>query len=268
MRLLMCPIASGSSGNCTYIVLNGTRLLVDAGISCARICSGLAQIGTTPEELHGILITHEHVDHIKGLTVFCRRHEIPIYANAGTWEGMEEKRVEVPDKLKRVFETDEEFFLDKVSVRPFAIPHDAREPVGFVISASPLSCAVATDIGHISDRWIDPILGSQAVLLESNHDVNMVKSGSYPASLKRRILSNKGHLNNLDAGAVLARLVRNGTQAAFLGHLSGENNLPELAYNQVTEVLSQESIRVDRDVRIMVARRERISDMIVFSTDG
>jgi phosphoribosyl 1,2-cyclic phosphodiesterase len=154
-----------------------------------------------------------------------------------------------------------------VNVHPFAIPHDAKEPVGFAFECQGLRCGVATDLGHIHDTWMNAITGCQALVLESNHDVEMVNRGPYPSHPKRRILGRNGHLNNEDSAKALLELVKRGTQAVFLAHLSADNNLPELAYNTVCEALCDAGYCIGEDVSVTVARRDRVSDMMILE-DG
>lgn len=151
-------------------------------------------------------------------------------------------------------------------MHPFPIPHDAKEPVGYTFSCQGLRCAVATDLGHIADGWMDAIAGCQAIVLEANHDVDMVNRGPYPSHLKRRILGRNGHLNNEDCARALLRLVKTGTQAVFLSHLSQDNNLPELAYNTVCGALHEAGYDVGADVRVSVSRRDKVSDMLVLES--
>ena len=151
-----------------------------------------------------------------------------------------------------------------MNVFPFSIPHDAADPVGFRLNCGSLSCAVATDIGHINEHWIQSVSGAQALVLEENHDIDMVRRGPYPVYLKQRILSRKGHLCNEDCGRALFRLYPYGVQAVLLGHLSGENNLPEIAYATVCGMLEEKGIHIGRDLHIGIARRDKISDMLVF----
>ena len=267
MRLTVCPLFSGSSGNSVYIACGGVRLLVDAGVSAARVEANLDEIGVSPEELDAILVTHEHIDHIRGLSVLSRKYGVPIYANEGTWTGIEQKASGIPMRLRRTFYTGEEFSVGRMSVHPFAIPHDAQEPVGYAFSCGTLTCGVATDIGCVQEDWLRAVSGCQALVLEANHDVEMVERGPYPAHLKRRILGRRGHLNNEDCARALLELARGGTRAVFLAHLSADNNLPELAYNTVCGALERAGYAVGADMSVCVARRDRVSDMLVLE-DG
>lgn len=264
--MIFCPLASGSAGNCTYVSFGDKRFLIDAGISATKITNALKQLGLSPADLDGILVTHEHVDHVKGIYVFTRKYGVPIYANTGTWHGILKRDPDIPMEYRYAFETGMDFYLGNVNIMPFAIPHDANDPVGYVLRCSGLSAAVATDIGHINDEWVRAVSGSQAVLIEANHNVEMVLAGPYPYHLKQRILSRRGHLCNEDCARVLMQLYANGTQAAYLGHLSGENNTPEVAYDTVSGMLIEAGIRPGEDLALNVARRDQISDMVVLET--
>jgi len=264
--MIFCPLASGSAGNCTYVSFGDTRLLIDAGISATRITNGLKQLGLTPADLNGILITHEHVDHIKGIHVFTRKYGVPVFANTGTWHGILKRDPDIPMEFRFAFETGMDFYIRNISVTPFAIPHDANDPVGYAFRCGRLSAAVATDIGHINDEWIRAVSGAQTVLIEANHDIDMVRNGPYPYHLKQRILSRRGHLCNEDCARALMQLYAGGVQAAYLGHLSGENNTPEVAMNTVSGMLREAGIRPGEDLVLNVARRDEISDMVVLES--
>lgn len=266
MRMTVCPLFSGSSGNCVYVAMGGVRLLVDAGVSATRIEAQLAEIGVEIGSIDAILVTHEHVDHIRGLGVLCRRHHLPVYANEGTWNGILQKEAGIPAACRRMFYTGEDFYIGALDVHPFAIPHDAMEPVGYAIGCQGLRCGVATDIGHICDGWLEAVSGCQALVLEANHDVEMVRRGPYPQRLKSRILSKRGHLSNEDCASALLTLAERGAQAVFLSHLSADNNLPELAYNTVCEALMRAGYAVGETISVSLARRDRVSDMLVLES--
>lgn len=265
--MTVCPLFSGSSGNSVYIACGGVRMLVDAGVSAARVEGALREIGSAPEDIDAVLVTHEHVDHVRGLGVLCRKYGLPVYANEGTWSGILQKESGIPGGCMRTFCTGEDFYIGGVNVRPFAIPHDAMEPVGFALAHQGLRCGVATDIGHIREDWMEAVSGCHALVLEANHDIGMVERGPYPQRLKRRILGRNGHLNNEDCAKALLTLVERGTQAVFLSHLSQDNNLPELAYDTVCGALAQAGYAVGEQVRVSVSRRDRVSDLLVLE-DG
>ena len=205
----MCSIASGSSGNCIYVGSDNSHLLIDTGISKKRIEEGLNKLEIKGDELDGILITHEHSDHIKGLGVFSRKYEIPIYATPGTIAGIKESSTlgKMPEGLLHPIKTDHPFRLGELDVHPFAISHDANEPSGYRIEQGGKSVAVATDLGKYDDYIIDKLQGLDVLLLEANHDIRMLQAGSYPYPLKRRILGERGHLSNEASGQLLGKVL-------------------------------------------------------------
>jgi len=257
----VCVIGSGSSGNSTFVEAGDCKLLIDAGFSGVRISGALEEIDVDPSKIHGILITHEHTDHVRGAGILSRRYGIPIYASKQTWEAMESSIGEVKEENKKTFDKDNKFKIKGLEIEPFDIPHDAVEPVGYSIYHKDKKLAFATDIGHINEELIYNLLGSDLVLLESNHDVEMLKIGPYPWFLKRRILSKHGHLSNEDAGEVVAQLAMNDTKHILLGHLSAENNFPELAYETVASILQEKGIYIDKDVKLDIVQRDERSDV-------
>ncbi len=261
----LCSIASGSSGNCIYVGSDHTSLLVDVGISKKRIEEGLRSIDRSCQECDGILITHEHSDHIKGLGVISRKHEIPVYCTKGTMEAIQKMNNlgKLPPDLFHVIEADRPFQIGDLEVNPFSISHDAAEPVGYRINQGKKSVGIATDLGYYDEYIVQNLSGLDVLLLEANHDVNMLQVGRYPYYLKQRILGNKGHLSNETAGRLLCRLLHDRLQAVFLGHLSQENNYEALAYETVcAEVTMGENPWTSSDFKITVAHRDRISDLV------
>ncbi|MHC1785548.1 MAG: MBL fold metallo-hydrolase [Christensenellales bacterium] len=260
MKLTFCSLNSGSNGNATYVAAGNTRILIDAGLSGRSIVGALETIGVLPETLSGILVTHEHIDHIKGVGALSRKYHLPVYANAATWEKMARIVGEVAAPLRRVFETDLDFYVGDLAVMPFSIPHDTVEPVAFRVYAGARSVAVATDMGHVTKRTLKHLAGTDLVLLESNHDIDMLTHNDrYPEQLKRRILGNRGHLSNLACADTLMRLYETGVSKALLGHLSQDNNTPELAMRTVSETLSHEGLRPGRDVLLEMTWRDHPS---------
>ena len=251
----MVSIASGSSGNCIYIGSDNTHVLVDAGISNKRIEMGLNDLGLNARELDGILITHEHSDHIKGLGVLARKYGTPIYSTKETLEEIQDSKSlgEIPEDLMHPITPDVDFMVGDLEVKPFRIDHDAANPVAYRVQNEKRSVAVATDMGHYSQYIIDHLQGLDAILLEANHDVDMLMAGPYPYALKQRILSGRGHLCNEDCGRALAQLRATGVKNAVLGHLSKENNFPPLAVATVQGVLEEAGIT---DVSLALARRD------------
>jgi len=235
--MLFSPLCSGSSGNASYLAAGGVRLLVDAGVTAKRMESLLDMIDVSAKELDAILVTHEHSDHVSGVGVLSRRYDLPVYAAAECWEHMPASLGDIATKNKRVFEPDHDFYLQQLCVHPFSTPHDAAHAVGYSFFHDGKKLSIMTDIGHVSSGMLDEVAGSDLLLLEANHDVDMLKAGSYPYPLKMRILSSRGHLCNEDAGLVLQKLYDRGVKNAILGHLSQENNTPELALVTVQTVL-------------------------------
>ena len=251
-RFQVHVLASGSKGNAIYIQSGGTGLLIDAGISARRITNGLAEIGVKPADLAGVLLTHEHRDHVAGLPVFCRKYGVPVYAKEATWYGLACRR-EIDPACCRILP--DSIRLGELTVDPFSIPHDAADPVGFVLTRNGAKCTVATDVGFVTDAVRSALEDSDVVVLEANHDVGMVKNGPYPLFLQQRILSNRGHLSNADAAWTLAKLPSKPAMDVFLAHLSHENNTPSLAYDTVRNVLDT-SGRLAA-IRLFVASQER-----------
>ncbi len=263
MRLV--SIASGSSGNCIYVGTDTTHILIDAGISTRRIEAGLAGLGVKGSELSGILVTHEHSDHIGGLRLFSRKHEIPIYTTKGTYAGILSSRSvgELPDGLHQEVSPDKAFQIGDLRITPFSIEHDAADPCAFRVDAGGSSAAVVTDLGNYSQYTINHLLGLDAVLLEANHDVRMLETGPYPYYLKRRIMGNSGHLSNDSAGRLLGEILHDGFQKALLGHLSKENNYADLACETVRlEITEGENAYRGTDFDIAVADRKEMSETI------
>lgn len=256
MRL--CSIASGSSGNCIYVGSDATHLLVDVGISGKRAESGLNYLGLSGRDIDGILVTHEHADHISGLGIMARKYGIPIYATKGTIEAiLQSGNVgEIDGELFHEVRADEKLTIKDLTINPMHISHDAAQPVAYRVSYGRKKVAICTDLGHFTDYTVDCLRGMDALLLEANHDVNMLQVGSYPYYLKQRILSDKGHLSNENSGRLLSRILHDGIQAILLGHLSRENNLPELAYEAVRmEITLGDNPYNANDFPLQVAKR-------------
>lgn len=253
--LELCTLFSSSSGNCVYVSDGETRLLVDCGVSGKRIESGLKGIGVKPEEIHGVLLTHEHSDHITSVGILHRRYGWNIYANNLTWKAAESVVGKIDSSCLHFFCNP--FQIGGIEVSPFSIPHDAADPVGYRFSKGDSCVTVATDLGIITPEVEENLKGSDVVLLEANHDEEMLKMGPYPYSLKRRILHHLGHLSNENAGKLCVRLAKSGTKEILLGHLSKQNNIPELAYQTVVSYLQEHAML--GQVKIEVAPCEGIS---------
>ena len=258
----VCSLFSGSSGNSIFISSGDTSLLVDAGVSGRRIEEALSEIGESIDTISGIIITHEHSDHITGAGILSRRHKIPIYTNKETWDAMRRFTGKLAPALTQIIEPGQLFRIGDIDISSFPIPHDAACPVGYNFFIEDKKITVATDIGHISDDLLTYLEKSFMILLESNHDIEMLKTGRYPWPLKKRILGDYGHLCNEITGKTVAHLAEGGTKFFLLGHLSKENNFPELAYQTVYNALIEKKIVPDKDVYLDVALRDRASKMI------
>lgn len=263
MRL--CSIASGSSGNCIYVGDENTHLLVDAGISKKRIDAGLDTLNIQGNQINGILITHEHVDHIQGLGVFSRKYEVPIYGTKGTIEGIKNCKNlgKMPEGLLHEISTDVDYQLGSITIRPFKISHDANEPSGYRMSNGAKSVAVATDLGIYDSYIVENLKDLNAIVLEANHDIHMLEVGPYPYNLKRRVMGDKGHLSNELSGRLLCDILHDNLEYVVLGHLSKENNYEELAFETVKlEVTMGNNPYKGEDISIMVAKRDTVSKII------
>lgn len=251
-------LASGSKGNATFLQFNDTNILVDAGISARRIKQGLDRIGAAVEELDGIVITHEHRDHIAGLTTLAKKYRLPMYSRPATWQSMAIKDT-LPLECCR--DLSDSLDIGSVKIEPFRISHDAADPVGFNFFADHLKCTVATDLGFVTDSVKKALSLSDILVLEANHDVDMLKEGSYPWPLKQRILSNRGHLSNVDAGWALARLDKKNRTDIFLAHLSQENNRPDIARDTVSDILKEQGWKVGEDINLYLTYPNDIVSM-------
>lgn len=261
----MCSIASGSSGNCIYVGSTATHLLIDGGISCKKMEEGLRGLDLCGRDLDGILVTHEHSDHIAGLGVLCKKYEVPIYASQGTidWMKNDSKLGSLDEGLFHVVSADEKFTIKDLVVNPMTISHDAVQPLAYRVSYGTSKVAVCTDLGYFNDYTVESLKGMNALLLESNHDVNMLQVGHYPYYLKQRILGKRGHLSNENSGKLLSRIAHDGLQTILLGHLSKDNNLPELAYEAVRmEINLGECPYQASDFHIEIARRSEPTPVV------
>ncbi len=263
MRL--CSIASGSSGNCVYVGSDTTHLLMDVGISGKRTEAGLAELGLTMKDIDAICITHEHADHISGLGVLSRKYGVPVYATRGTLEAIRQTSSlgRIDDSLFRVVTPDERCIIKDISLYPVRTSHDAADPVAYRIDHDGRRIGILTDLGCYTDYTVECLRNLDLLYLEANHDVHMLQVGPYPYYLKQRILGERGHLSNETAGKLLSRLLHDNMQAIVLGHLSKENNLPELAYESVrVEVTMSDTDYNGNDFPLYVAKRDVVSEVI------
>ena len=261
MSLKFCSFASGSSGNCYLIKSEETAVLIDAGISGKKILAGLEETRTPQEMVSAILVTHEHIDHVKSLPVMTKRIPgLQVYANEATWDQIDRP---VPEERRALFKTGEDFQIGDLTIRPFPVSHDAAEPVGFSVFGEGQQISVCTDSGCISDEIFEEIAEADLLLLEANHEKEMLLFGRYPYPLKQRILGDEGHLSNLHCGECLCRIVNENPKRrmVLLGHLSHENNTPEVAMQAIINTLEEERIFTGDELQIEVAMRDQISDI-------
>ena len=260
----LTSIASGSSGNCIYVGAKDSNLLVDAGISGKKIEQGLKQIQVDPKQLDGILITHEHSAHIKGLGVLARRYHLPLYMTEKTAVAvLEAKSIGKIDKdLFQIIRPNHPFKIKEIQVDATSIWHDAADPVCYSFECEQVKASIATDLGDYHKALVEKMRDSDILFVEANHDVNMLQVGPYPYHLKRRILSNYGHLSNERSGQLLSDIITKKTKDVFLGHLSQANNFSELAYETVKLSLQEHGIlKEDFSFQMQVAKREEVSNM-------
>ena len=255
MSLEVCVLASGSSGNCIYIASNKTRILIDAGLSAKQVALRLEQIGVIPESINGICISHEHGDHIGGIRVLQKRHGIPIYSNAGTLNGImrHPKSHEIDVK---VFQTGSAFEIGDITVEPFSVPHDAYEPVGFRLSAGGTSVGSVTDLGMPTALVRDKLRGCKAIVVEANHDEDLLREAPRPWPLKQRIRSRQGHLSNIDAARLISESATEDLEHVFLAHLSSDCNSPDTAMRTVASQLRLDGLG---HINLEISHASRIS---------
>ena len=259
-----CSLYSGSSGNSIFIASDNAKVLIDAGLAGKKIDEALKHIGEEASSIDGIFITHEHIDHIKGVGVLSRKYDIPIYANDNTWAVMEKNIGKIKEHNIRIMNRRSSITINDLEIRSFNIPHDAIAPVGYTVSSAGKNASVVTDFGVFTEEIRDNIIDSDIILLESNHDVNMLRMGPYPYKLKLRVLGENGHLSNEDCGSAIVSLLKNDKKKQIvLGHLSGTNNHPDLAYQTVVDVLSANGIRPGDDVILQLASRHNPSEIIL-----
>ena len=260
-NLHICSLRSSSKGNSTLVFSNTTKILVDCGISCRMTVSALSDIGVSPEEINAIFVTHEHSDHIKGIDLFSKKFDVPVYSNSATWSVMRPSLSGVSEENVKIIE-DEGILIGDINICAFPIPHDAVNPVGYTFVSGSEKVSVATDMGTVNDYIFEALRGSDKVLLEANHDLNLLLMGHYPEPLKRRIKSDKGHLCNEKAAEMALSLLKCGTKKFLLGHLSQENNHPDLAYVTVREMLSSIGLGEGKDFILKMTYPDKTGEVL------
>lgn len=260
--LNFCSLYSGSSGNSLFIESENTKILIDAGMSCKKIEQALGTIEVNPSSIDAILVTHEHSDHIKGISTISKKFDIPVFTTQETFSAMPTQTNKISENNIKYFKPSEKFFIKDLEILPFSIPHDAANPCGFnIIKDSSTQISIATDIGHMTNDILKHLEGSSFILLESNYDTEVLKCCSYPFKLKSRIASCTGHLSNTMAGKTISYLSKNSNlQTAMLGHLSKESNFPELAYQTVIDELIAN--KNELSINLSVANRDCPSKFI------
>ena len=260
--LNFCSLYSGSSGNSLLVKTENTNILIDAGVSCKKIETALKLLEIDPSSLDGILITHEHSDHVQGLGTFAKKFDVPIFVNQKTLDAMPKQKEKIAEKNIKLFTIEEKFEINDLKIKPFAIPHDAANPCGFCIFKDDKKISIATDIGHMSNGILKNLEESKFVLLESNYDPEVLMYSRYPYLLKTRIAGPTGHLSNEAAGKTISCLLKSGLEQVMLGHLSKESNFPELAYKTVVEELISSNYD-ENSLLLSIANRDTISKEIV-----
>ncbi len=244
-------LSSGSEGNLTYLETEHSRILVDDGLTCKETENRLALLGLSGRDIDAIVLTHEHSDHVKGVNVFCKKFEIPVYAHNDIWSNLYDKFDKISDKNKKIF-TDT-FAIKDLIIEPVELPHDVK-CFGYSLKENDKKISILTDLGHTTDSIFNVVKGSSLVYLEANHDINMLKnSEKYPLTLKLRIAGPNGHLSNDSSAEFIEKLVKTGTRQIVLSHLSKENNTPELAFNYISSVLSDKDLIEGENFKIDVA---------------
>ena len=249
-----CSLVSGSSGNALYLEHKNTKILIDCGISCARICAALKEIEVDPSEIDAVVITHEHSDHVSGVRVFTNKFGIKAYSSVGTLE-------KIDCFCSEQARAGNAFEIGDILVKPFDIPHDAAMPFGYSFVLGNKRLSIATDMGKIDLEVAKNIRGSDIVFLEANHDIEMLVNGPYPYYLKERIRGREGHLSNDQCASLAVSLARTGTKKFILGHLSNTNNTPEIARKTVETALKNEGFRLGNDILLDVAKRHSVSNI-------
>lgn len=254
-------LASGSKGNCIYIESKNAKILIDLGLTVTAVCEKLQQISVDPKDITAIFITHEHIDHCLGVGAFARKYKTKIYVHTSGYPYIIKKIGKIAPEQVVTF-VNSEFFVEDLTITPFVLPHDSNFCVGYSFVCGSNKISVATDLGFMSEKTLNYLKKSDVLFIESNHDEKMLLNNpKYSASLKTRILSNRGHLSNVACGKALVELVKSGVKQVVLSHLSEENNTPSLAYNTVKKVLANSGIIEGENVFVDVATQGKIGTL-------
>jgi phosphoribosyl 1,2-cyclic phosphodiesterase len=266
MSLRFNVLASGSTGNALLVHAEEKTLLIDAGLSAKKLDQLITEAAIQPGSIDGLLITHEHADHIKGLGAFARKHKLPVFANQATWNAMLPLIGDINETQQVIFQTGDTLDFGSLQVNSYPISHDAAEPVGYTFHFQNRKLGLATDLGYASKKVKETVFDSDMLILESNHDVELLRMGKYPWNIKRRILGDSGHLSNEAAGEVLVDILEGRTKNIFLAHLSLQHNMIDLARMTVTNVLRERGIDLQaRGVQLHDTYHDRATDWHVIN---
>ncbi|WP_048601602.1 MBL fold metallo-hydrolase [Rubeoparvulum massiliense] len=254
-------LASGSSGNCTYVETDHAKILIDAGLSGKQLEELADEAHIDLKEVQGIFITHEHSDHIKGAGILARRYRVPVYANAKTWLAMEKQLGKLEDWQRIETSLHDYVEIADLRIENFPISHDAACPVGYSLYCGNEKLSIATDMGYVNTKTIDQLQGSHVLIMESNHDPQMLRMSRYPWRVIQRILSDTGHLSNEDAGEALGQIITTETKEVYLAHLSQDANLHELAQLTVRNILSEQGLAPDQAFQLLDAYPDRATPL-------
>lgn len=257
----ICSITSGSSGNCVYLETEKSRILIDAGHSGKQLEQLMKGCGINPFQLNAIFVTHEHADHIKGVGVLSRRYRIPVFASDGTWEAMARRVGAITQAHRRCFSPEKPFTFRDMEIHPFSTHHDAAQPVCYSFYEGAEKASILTDTGYVDERMLRTISNSQIYYIEANHDLTMLRQGRYPQKLQERILSNLGHISNVQSAQALTELLCGRGEIVLLAHLSEENNTPMICRNTIVSILEENGMDTQRDQTIFVVPRFTPSPM-------
>ncbi|MBI9013014.1 MAG: MBL fold metallo-hydrolase [Clostridiales bacterium] len=263
MAIYFCSLASGSSGNCQYIASETTGILLDAGLSGKYINNSLESIDAKVDQLKALFITHEHSDHVKSAGILMRKYGLTLYLTQPTFERVESKLGKYDKDKIIIIEKDKDIQVGDITVHPFAISHDAIDCVAYSFTKEELKISIVTDLGYVPLDLLSKLIDSNLLMLESNHDVEMLNAGRYPYVLKKRILSQKGHISNETAGETIVRVHSYSSSLGHvvLGHLSQDNNTPELAFETVKSILEESGLEIGEDISLDLAYRDRVGKL-------
>jgi phosphoribosyl 1,2-cyclic phosphodiesterase len=260
--MIFCSLFSGSSGNSIFVSSGKTNVLIDAGLPGKSIEKALSKIDVDITKIDALFVTHEHIDHIKGVGVISRRYNIPVYANSLTWSAMSKTIGKIKEENIKII-TNKCVPIKDMDIISYKTSHDAASPCGYVLESSHKKVCITTDLGYVTNDIEEILKDADVILLESNHDTEMLKFGPYPYTLKRRILSNVGHLSNDDCGNTIVKISNDKYKSVILGHLSKTNNYPDLAYQTVINILNENGVDLDK-ISLTVAKRDIPSNYIDF----